>query len=273
MLATAARHIRRRLTPERYQRLRTAWWYGRHFVPRLLASTVVRRAPAVRGFPAGRDSALVDRIRSVNLVAPTRLCRVMTAHGSDKGFDRHNYTTVYDALFGENRDRPLVILELGIGTNNPQGASSMGAFGRPAASLRGWREFFPRALIYGADIDRDILVHEDRITTFYCDQLDPESIRALWSQPALQSGADIIIDDGLHSLEANVSFLDGSVSHLRPGGVYVVEDIHRNAIPLWRRELETKYVARCADHEFALVELPNAVNQDDNNLLIARRLV
>lgn len=37
------------------------------------------------------------------------------------------------------------------------------------------RELFPHALVYGADIDRDILFEEDRIKTFYCNQLDSVS--------------------------------------------------------------------------------------------------
>ena len=62
---------------------------------------------------------------------------------------------------------------------------------------------FPRALVYGADIDRDILFEDNRIKTFYCDQTHRAAIRELWSQPGLESGADIIIDDGLHTFEGD----------------------------------------------------------------------
>lgn len=103
----------------------------------------------------------------------------MTRHGSDKGKDRHNYTTIYSVLFRKLRGQPLRILELGVGTNNPKFPASMINGGIPGASLRGWRELFPQALVYGADIDRDILFEEDRIKTFYCDQLDSVSIRDL----------------------------------------------------------------------------------------------
>ena len=56
----------------------------------------------------------------------------------------------------------------------------MGLSGRPWACVRGWRDLSPNALVYGADIDRNILFEEDRIKTFYCDQLDENAIRALW---------------------------------------------------------------------------------------------
>jgi SAM-dependent methyltransferase len=195
----------------------------------------------------------------------------MTRHGSDKGRAWHNYTTIYSVLFGKLRDHPLLIFELGLGTINPNFPGSMGINGRPGASLRGWRELFPHALVYGADIDRDVLFEEDRIKTFYCDQLDSVAIRDLWSQPVLQGGMDIIIDDGLHTFEGNTSFLDGSLERLRPGGVYVIEDILQETIEKWRNQLEIIYSKRFPNHEFALVALPNSVNDYDNNLLIVRR--
>ena len=49
--------------------------------------------------------------------------------------------------------------------------------GKPGASLRVWRDYFPNAIIYGADIDKDILFAEERIKTFYIDQLDPVAIK------------------------------------------------------------------------------------------------
>jgi hypothetical protein len=195
----------------------------------------------------------------------------MTRHGSDKGQGWHNFTTIYSVLFGKLRDQTLLIFELGLGGSHPQFAANMGVNGRPGASLRGWRELFPRALIYGADIDRDILFEEDRIRTFYCDQLDSVAIRELWSQPALRNGMDIIIEDGLHTFQGSTSFLEGSLERLRPGGVYVIEDILRETIEEWHNQLETVYAKRFPNHEFALVTLPNASNHNDNNLLIIRR--
>jgi hypothetical protein len=195
----------------------------------------------------------------------------MTRYGSDKGFLRHNYTTIYSVLFGKLRIQPLRVFELGLGTNNPKFESNVGVHARPGASLRGWREFFPHALIYGADIDRDILFEEDRIKTFCCDQLDSTSIRSLWSQPVLRDAFDIIIDDALHTLEANISFLEGSLEHLCPGGVFVIEDILSKTIDTWRRRLEAVYSKNFPNHEFTLIELPNSLNQYDNNLIIIRR--
>jgi hypothetical protein len=265
--------LRRKLSPQTFENVSSFWWHSRFYFPRLIASCFVRRTSNIRSFPRGHKTseALLHQLRDINIFAPTTMCRVMTMHGSDKGKGGHNYTTVYARLFEEFRDRPIRIFELGLGTNNPALTSSMGVNGRPGASLRGWRELFPQALVYGADIDRNILFEDDRIKTFYCDQLNKDAIRTLWSRPELQGGMDIIIDDGLHTFEGNTSFLEGSLEQLRPGGFYVVEDILQTEIEKWEKLLETSYSTRFQDYDFALAMLPNSFNDHDNNLLIARR--
>jgi len=262
--------VRRTLSPRIVQFVRVRWWYLSSYFPRLVTSWFFKRTPQVRSFgPALIPLHIANVLQSVNVLAPTKVCRVMTKHGSDKG-RAHNYSTVYSALFKGRYDQPLRILELGLGTNNPDLPSTMGLFGVPGASHRGWRELFPHALIFGADIDRGILFQEDRIKTFYCDQLDRSSIRELWSHPDLQAGVDIIIEDGLHTFEANVSFLEGSLDHLRPGGIYVCEDIMRNRVKDWYDRIETIYSKQYPGYEFAFAVLPDGGNWA-NNLLVVRR--
>lgn len=270
MIEAARGFLRQKLSPHMFGRFRFYWWLGRSHLAGLGAASGEEHTPKIYGFPDGETLQLERQLRTINAFVPTKMCRVMTRNGSDKG-RFHNYTTIYSVLFGKLRNQPLRIFELGLGTNNPQLASTMGLSGKPGASVRGWRELFPNAVVYGADIDRAILFEEDRIKTFYCDQLDENAIRYLWSQPVLREGMDIIIDDGLHTFEANISFLDSSLEHIRPGGVYVVEDIHRETIEKWKRVLQTYYSKRLHSHEFALVELPHPYNNNDNNLLIIRR--
>lgn len=190
----------------------------------------------------------------------------MTKCGSDKGWNK--YTPLYSALFKERYEQPLRVFELGLGTNNLDIESNMGMFGAPGASLRGWRQLFPHALVYGADIDRRILFEEDRIKTFFCDQLDKSSIRDLWSHEDLRGGADIIVEDGLHTLDANLSFLEESLNHLRPNGIYVTEDISWQCLEGWHKRLETIYSKQYAAYEFALVVL---ADRGSNNILVVRR--
>ena len=262
--------VRRTLSPRKVQFLRFRWWYLSSYFPRLVTSWFVKRTPQIRTFGAALiPPHIANQLQRVNLWAPTKFCRVMTKYGSDKG-RALNYTQVYSALFKGCYDQPLRIFELGLGTNNPNLPSNMGVFGAPGASLRGWRELFPHALVYGADIDRRILFQEDRIKTFYCDQLDRSSIRELWSHPDLQAGVDIIIEDGLHTFEANVSFLEESLDHLRPGGIYVCEDILSDRVDEWYDRLETIYSNQYPTYEFAFVVLPYGWYQAYNILVVRR---
>lgn len=155
-------------------------------------------------------------------------------YGSDKGTRSigphpyghapHSYADFYASLFDHCRFAVRKVLECGLGTNNPDIPSNMSVTGRPGASLRTWRDYFPNAAIYGADIDREILFAEDRIKTFYVDQTCPESIAALWRNPELCE-FDLIVDDGLHTFEAGITFFENSHHRLRPGGIYVIEDV------------------------------------------------
>jgi len=212
---------------------------------------------------------------ALDTMTATPLCLIMGRYGSDKGHEnitksRHNYTTLYYSLFQNIRTKSLRIFELGLGTNNTDVPSNMGPFGRPGASLYGWQEFFPNARIFGADIDKRILMNTDRIKTFYCDQTNPGIIHSMWSESDLQEKFDIIIDDGLHTFEANVCFFENSIHRLAPNGFYIVEDIKNDNMVRFE-EILTTWRKIYADLHFTLVHLPSIVDPGDNNMLVIRK--
>jgi hypothetical protein len=256
--------LRTHLPPQTFAALRWGWWYSSFYLRRRSRALVVTERPATEGV-----GALVADVQSVNVARPTDFCRIMSRNGSDKGAGWHTYTTVYARLLDHRISERLRIFELGIGTNTVGVASGMGVHGMPGASLRGWRDLFAHAEIHGADIDRRILFTDHHIQTHYCDQRNAEAIQSMWAQPELQTPFDVIIDDGLHVFDANLSFLTGSLEHVRPGGLYVVEDIRGIELDQWRayiRDHQRQYPS----HEIALLQLPSAKNQFDNNLLIIR---
>ena len=157
-------------------------------------------------------------------------------YGSDKGesspdnnpydWSSHNYTDFYSLIFGLRRNDVLSVVECGLGTNNPMLASSMGSNGRPGASLRMWRDYFPNATIVGCDIDSDILFSEERIKTFQCDQTSISSIKTFLKNAELvENSVDIIVDDGLHDYSAGVCFFENMIAYLRLDGMYIIEDV------------------------------------------------
>jgi hypothetical protein len=125
-------------------------------------------------------------------------------YGSDKA-SKHNYHLIYGTVLNEKLTIKN-ILEVGMGTNNLDVVSNMGKLGKPGASLRAFRDFCLNAEIYGADIDKSILFSEERITTFYVDQTDSKTFQHLKNE--LPELFDLIIDDGLHSPNANIATLD-----------------------------------------------------------------
>jgi hypothetical protein len=163
-------------------------------------------------------------------LAAAKLEELYNYYGSDKA-ESHDYHLLYGSLLSEPTS-VTALLEIGLGTNNPRLISNMGKRGRPGASLRAFRDFLPTARIYGADIDRQILFAEDRITTFFVDQTDPASLTALAS--LIGDQFDLIIDDGLHSPNANLAVLDFGLRKLKIGGWLVVEDIRSEALPIWQ---------------------------------------
>jgi len=151
-------------------------------------------------------------------------------HGSDKATD-HDYHLLYGPILAQ-RDSVTGLLEVGLGTNNSDVISNMGIDGKPGASLRAFRDFLPKAQIYGADVDRRVLFSDERITTFFVDQTDPRSFDAI--ADAVGDNLDLIIDDGLHSPNANLATLLFGLERLKVGGWLVIEDIAPAAVPLWQ---------------------------------------
>jgi hypothetical protein len=126
------------------------------------------------------------------------LAEILTKYGSDKA--RHEYHLIYSVIFSEAQ--PKGLLEIGMGTNNETVFSNMSKYGSPGASLRAFRDFLPNTLIFGADIDKNILFEEERIKTFYVDQTNEKTFDELAAK--ITSQIDVIIDDGLHSPNANL---------------------------------------------------------------------
>lgn len=180
----------------------------------------------------------------------------------------HNYTTVYQQLFEGVKNDIKHVFELGLGTNNTDVPSNMGVNGKPGASLRGWREFFPNAQISGADIDKRVLFTEDRISTYYCDQKDPAVIRGLWEHIPQQF--EFMLDDGLHSFAANKCFFENSYHKLAVGGVYIVEDIQPTDVAPFLAQIK-KWQSDMTNFSFRFVDIPHAKNNYDNRLLIIKR--
>jgi hypothetical protein len=121
-----------------------------------------------------------------------------------------HYFEIYERHFSRFRGQEVHIAEIGIYSGG---------------SLEMWRDYFgPKAHIYGVDIVPDRKVYErDGVKVFIGDQAD----RSFWREfRAKVPKLDIVIDDGGHEYEQQVVSLEELLPHLRPGGVYLCEDVH-----------------------------------------------
>ena len=197
-------------------------------------------------------------------------------YGSDKGWadetrprpfpwPPHTYADYYGRLFDHCRSGVRRVFECGIGTNRSAFPDNMGAAGRPGASLRVWRDYFPNAQVYGADIDAEILFREERIETYQADQTSPASIKSLWERIGV-GGFDLMVDDGLHTFEAGVCLFEHSHAKLAPGGIYAIEDVTLTDLARYQDHFAS------SRHQVDFVDLhcPNAAVNSVNAMVVIR---
>lgn len=128
---------------------------------------------------------------------------------TDKAPEMHGFTEIYERFFLPLRNEPIRILEIGI----DQGGS-----------MRMWSDYFPKAEIFGIDIEDRSSMETDRVFTFVADQAKREQLGAFLAKHP--GPFDIVLDDGGHSMEQQQVSLGFLFPHVRPGGYYVVEDVH-----------------------------------------------
>lgn len=157
------------------------------------------------------DDVLVAKI--------TRKCDELTRladhYGSDKGrygyYDLplgHRFTEIYYQLFKDKKYEFKKILEVGIDGG---------------ASVRMWRDFFPNAQVWGADIYLKFK-DEDRIKVIRVDQ-GLESDRKMLVEK-IGYDVDLIVEDGSHTNIHQQRTFASLFRMLKEDGTYILEDVH-----------------------------------------------
>jgi hypothetical protein len=191
----------------------------------------------------------------------TPLCKIALKYGTDKCPQiAHSYTPFYYELLRDKRDSFKKILELGIGyiwRGNR-------AYYQHGASLYMWREFFPNAHIYGADILPETLFGADRITTFYCDETKEKDLKSLIEKTG--SDIDLFVDDGSHKTSHQIFTARTLMPLLKEDVIYIIEDVGyprevKKALPEY--ECETPWI------EPLCTTAPRGVSR--NKLVIVKR--
>ena len=120
-----------------------------------------------------------------------------------------HYFEVYERHFSKFRNNPVNVLEIGIYSGG---------------SLEMWKSYFGAGCtVYGVDIEESCRAYEAQgIRVFIGDQAD----RNFWRQFKQDAPKiDIVIDDGGHLPIQQLTSFEELFPHLRPGGVYLCEDL------------------------------------------------
>lgn len=152
----------------------------------------------------------------------TPLCQLAFKYGSDKCPQiKHHYTQVYFDLFKDQINDVKKVVEIGIGQSDVMDNYPGYVAG---ASLFMWRDFFPQAQIFGADIRTDLMFTEHRIRTILCDQRSPDDLATLLAE--VGPDVDLFIDDGSHLAQDQIATCLFLMPKLQTGTLYAIEDVN-----------------------------------------------
>lgn len=178
----------------------------RRIVRRIIHAGVRRTPPLTWSVPGALVSSNVADREPVSNRLETFFEQRKTGPGI---FKWRHYFDAYERHFRPFVGREAHVLEIGVYSGG---------------SLDMWRDYFgPRAHIYGIDIEPACKSYEkDRTRIFTGDQAD----RAFWREFRRQiPQIDILIDDGGHTPECQITTLEEMLPHLSMGGVYLCEDL------------------------------------------------
>lgn len=137
--------------------------------------------------------------------------------GTDKSLRAgHGYVSAYSMLLEPHRLDRLNVTEVGVLTGS---------------SILMWASYFPRAEVWGLDIAlQPVAKHrcknESRI---HLHAADSQSEKTPAKLGLADESMDLVIDDGDHSREGNSLTAAALWPLVRPGGLYVIEDVATGA--------------------------------------------
>lgn len=194
------------------------------------------------------------------------LCEIGKKYDTDKSSQRTNvsnerrcrpYTLFYETLFRNHRLTPLKIAELGI---------------LEGGSLRMWQEYFQNATLYGFDFDTNLLesfkntCNNDRIVLNHINVCSKESIQNAFN--VTNTLFDIIIEDTTHQFEDQIRVIEVAYQYLKPGGILIIEDIHKSYNEENYIERLTTVLHHFQDYYFIELHHYNRNTDWDNKLFV-----
>ncbi len=160
----------------------------------------------------------------------------------------HHYFDIYHHHFARYRNTNVCLLEFGVSHGG---------------SLKMWRDYFgPLARIIGVDINPDCAMHASGKTEVIIgDQSDPVFLKELRQR---FGGVDILIDDGGHTMNQQLTTFHEMFDAVAADGVYLIEDLHTSYWPEYGGGW--KQSGTCIEFAKSLLDRLNAWHSRDPEL-------
>lgn len=128
-----------------------------------------------------------------------------------------HYFDVYSDVFEKFRDKPIILLEIGV---------------NHGGSLKMWKNYFhPDSLIIGVDINPECKKFEENNVKIY---IGSQSDRSFLNDLKIQiPKVDILIDDGGHTMNQQITSFECLFEHINNNGIYICEDVNTSYWPNW----------------------------------------
>jgi hypothetical protein len=133
----------------------------------------------------------------------------------------HSYLPLYDQLLKNKKESAKHVLEVGIGDWH-QGVTNGG-------SIKLWHDYFTNATVHALDIcsiDRvwDGIKNNDRIKIYAStDAYDKDFFNTHFLQRDIK--CDFMLDDGPHTLESMIAFIQLYSQIMTDDGILIIEDV------------------------------------------------
>ena len=180
--------------------------------PRLSAHAAAALPYRNRGFAFGRRQPRpAEGAEFLKPASSNPLAQYFESHKTGPGiFKWDHYFDIYHRHLNKFVGQAVHLLEVGIYSGG---------------SLQMWSNYLgEKAHIYGVDIEEACRAYESEKTSIF---IGDQSDRNLWRQIKQAAPTiDVVLDDGGHLPEQQIATFEEMLPHIRPGGVYICEDIH-----------------------------------------------
>ncbi|MER9197302.1 hypothetical protein NKJ52_24360 [Mesorhizobium australicum] len=171
---------------------------------------------------------ITRKLRQGNKVRNFNLTTLANNFGSDKGsamtplgLAPNKYTYIYDLTFDSFRHESINLLELGLAVGGPEVGGPRDRKVIPP-SVQMWLTYFSKAQVFGFDISDFSHIAHPRFTFVRGDAGAEADLRKL---AEIANGFDVIIDDASHASFHQQLAFKVLFPCLRPGGLYIIEDL------------------------------------------------